>query len=231
MHHAVACSLVAIFPAALLTTLINLKRGRVDLRLAFSIEAGAAFLAIAGAYVTQMVSPEALRITFGVVITSLGVRLFVEERARSQGKIPDHSQYLLNRMPPFLHGQDEEKEYTVSLPGTFAVGGTAGFFAGMLGIGGGFLKTPALVHSFGVPARIAAATSLATVAVTSLIGAYTHFQLGHLDVPLARFVVTGFVLGALAGNLMDRKVEEDFRRKLIALNLLLAGLVMLMAPH
>lgn len=231
MHHAVACSLTAIFPSAFFTTALNIWRGRVDFRLAVSIEVGAACLAVLGAYSTALVSAEALRWIFGTVITGLGVRLWLAERERARGHEPDYSASRINQWPPFLQGENQGDHYRVSLPGSFAVGGVAGFFAGMLGIGGGFLKTPALVHSFGVPARVATATSLATVAFTACIGSFTHYRLGHLDVELAKFVVVGFLSGAVAGNLIDRKVDEANRRKLIAFNLLLAGLVMVLVPR
>lgn len=230
MHQAVACSLTAIFPAAFLTTVVNIWRGRVDFRLAVSIEVAAACLAVAGAYATHLVSAESLRWIFGGVIGVLGVRLLLEERARAQGHEPDFASRRINQLAPFLEGENQGDHYRVSVPGSFSVGGVAGFFAGMLGIGGGFLKTPALIHGFGVPARVATATSLATVAVTACIGSYTHYRLGHLDLELAQWVVLGFVSGAIAGNIVDRKVEEALRRKLVAINLVLAGLVMLLAP-
>jgi len=210
MHTAVSASLAAIFPAAVFSTAVNLYRGRVDLRLAGALEVGAVVAAVGGAAAAHALPGATLRTAFGLVVGALGLRLTLAGQAAH------------------LEGQDGEVTYRVSVPGAIGVGGVAGFLAGLLGIGGGFLKSPALVHVFRVPARVAAATSLATVAVTSGVGAFSHYRLGHLDPGVTGAITGGFLVGALVANLGDRKLADESRRKLIAWSLLAAGLVMLL---
>ncbi len=61
-----------------------------------------------------------------------------------------------------------------------AVGLMAGFFSGLLGIGGGVIIVPALVLLLGFAMRTAIGTSLAIVVPTALAGAILHFQEGNL---------------------------------------------------
>lgn len=226
MHAAVAGCLAAIFPSACLSSIRNIQRGKVDFRIAGLIEVAAVVMAVAGSYAAHYVSADALRTVFGVAVGLIGLKLVV---GLASGE--DESEAgpgLLNRLPPFLHRAGTR--HPISIPGTFGMGGVAGFLAGMLGIGGGFLKSPSLVHLFGLPADIAAATSLATVAVTAFVGSVSHYRLGHVEPHVTSYLVAGFLGGALLGSALDGKVDEVTRRKLIAFTLLVSGASMLLVP-
>jgi len=73
-----------------------------------------------------------------------------------------------------------------------------GFFAGLLGIGGGFIITPALVLLLGLPMGTAVGTSLAIIVVNSASGFTAHLSDSALDWP----VVLMFAAAAIAGSLV-----------------------------
>lgn len=248
IHQAVGASLAAIFPAAFLSTVLNLRRGTVELGVALPLEAAAVVAAVGGAHVAHLVPGPWLKRVFGVMVGALGLRLVHQLRVDAAAGAPaddpdaaaaaedsaedsreDPAPSLLNRFPPFLACSREGRRVEVSAPGVFTVGGVAGFLAGLLGIGGGFLKTPSLIHVFGLPARTAAATSLATVMVTAGVGAVSHYRLGHLEPRLGAILMSSFLVGALLANLGDRRVGERSRRRLIAFSLVLAGGAMLLS--
>jgi len=88
-----------------------------------------------------------------------------------------------------------------------ALGVTAGFLAGLLGIGGGMLMVPFLtliLAARGVdPAlavKMAVATSMATILFTSLSSLRAHHGHGAVRWPLVRGLAPGIVLGGLAGG-------------------------------
>ncbi|QNP48977.1 sulfite exporter TauE/SafE family protein [Diaphorobacter aerolatus] len=90
-----------------------------------------------------------------------------------------------------------------------ALGVGAGLLAGMLGVGGGQVVVPGLLYLFHVNhfpeqhlVHLALGTSLATIAVTSLSSAWSHYRLGSIDIPLARRMAPGIVVGAVIGGLM-----------------------------
>ena len=64
--------------------------------------------------------------------------------------------------------------HAVSLPALALVGLLVGCIAGMFGMGGGFLLTPALMYVFGVPAPIAVGSSLCQTCGTSLASFLTN---------------------------------------------------------
>jgi uncharacterized protein len=88
-----------------------------------------------------------------------------------------------------------------------ALGVSAGFLAGLLGIGGGMLMVPFLtliLSARGVdPAlavKMAVATSMATILFTSLSSLRAHHGHGAVRWPLVRGLAPGIVLGGLVGG-------------------------------
>lgn len=89
------------------------------------------------------------------------------------------------------------------------VGVAAGLLSGTLGLGGGVVVVPALLYLFGVMgfnsqtlAQQAIATSLATIAITSISAIASHHRLRLLRAALVRPLVPGVALGAFSGALL-----------------------------
>lgn len=89
-----------------------------------------------------------------------------------------------------------------------AIGAAVGFFAGLLGIGGGMVLVPMLVFVFtakGFPAahmmHFALATAMASVAFTSLSSVRAHHRHAGVDWAVARAMAPGIVVGSLGAAL------------------------------
>jgi len=76
----------------------------------------------------------------------------------------------------------------------FAIGVVSGF----VGVGGGFLMTPALII-LGFPAHLAVGTSLAWVMGNSIVGTLRHRQLGNVDMKLGLWMMVGTMSGVEIG--------------------------------
>ena len=90
-----------------------------------------------------------------------------------------------------------------------AIGALAGFIAGLLGIGGGAVIVPLLVFAFtsqGVPEthllHLALATTMATIAFTSVSSARAHHSHGSVDWSMARIMLPGMLTGAFIAALI-----------------------------
>ena len=88
----------------------------------------------------------------------------------------------------------------------FALGLLIGYFAGLLGIGGGMLMVPFMVFvlsSQGVAEavllKVAVATSLTTICFTSLSSVWAHHRKGAVLWPVALVLAPGILIGSLAG--------------------------------
>lgn len=89
------------------------------------------------------------------------------------------------------------------------IGAVVGFFAGLLGIGGGVIMVPLLVMVFtahGLPSphvlHLALGTTLATIAFTSLSSMRAHHRRGAVDWGIARAMSPGILIGSFAAALV-----------------------------
>jgi uncharacterized protein len=96
------------------------------------------------------------------------------------------------------------------------IGIFAGFFAGLLGIGGGLITVPALLlifHRLGFPAetimQTAIGTSLAAMVFTSASSAWAHYLkkgvYWHIFIPLIPGIFIGSILGAFIVSILPSK--------------------------
>jgi uncharacterized membrane protein YfcA len=102
-----------------------------------------------------------------------------------------------------------------------------GVISGFVGVGGGFIMTPALII-LGVPAHYAVGISMLWVMGNSLIGAIRHHQEGNVDIKLAcitaLFVIGGIEAGVRLLNFaQSRGMAEESVLYVSIIVLLLVG--------
>ena len=103
-----------------------------------------------------------------------------------------------------------------------------GALSGLIGIGGGVLITPALIYLFGFSQHDAQGTTLALlVPPIGILGAWTYFQQGYVDIKVALLICLGFVFGGLIGAKFAVDIPEVFLRRIFAAAIILVGLKML----
>ncbi len=97
-----------------------------------------------------------------------------------------------------------------------ALGAFTGFFAGLLGIGGGSVMVPLLVMTFaaqGFPnseiLHMALGTSMAAIVFTSLSSLRTHHQHGAIIWPVVKSITPGILLGTLLGSKLASHVPTQ----------------------
>ena len=96
------------------------------------------------------------------------------------------------------------------------VGFTVGIVGGFIGVGGGYMVTPALIV-FGFPGYMASGIDMTHIAGKGLVSTLRHRQLGNIDWTLALTMVAGTMLG----------VELGVRTLVYFKNLGIAGIVLL----
>lgn len=90
------------------------------------------------------------------------------------------------------------------------IGAVSGLFAAMFGIGGGVVIVPLLMLVARMPPRMAAATSLATLILTSLIGVVRYAGTDHVDWLGAALIGIPAVVGVLIGIRFQRRLPADW---------------------
>ena len=86
-----------------------------------------------------------------------------------------------------------------------AVGALAGFLGALFGVGGGIVLVPLLLARR-FPARMASATSLAAILITSIAGSITYGFHGDLKPGAAAMIGLPAVAGVVAGAALQQRL-------------------------
>jgi uncharacterized protein len=222
-HQAAPLGLLSVAAGSLAAGPVQLAAGLVHHRLAVVTETAASAGAVTGAIVAAAVPAPALARVLGV--TALGAAAIAVWR---RGALEPPSGALAaeepGEWPGTLWGAYRTDGgvvpyHAVRLGRGLGVVGLAGVIAGAVGVGGGFIKTPALSEIMGVPVKVAAATTTFTVGVTAAAGLTVFAVQGRLDTAAGAAVVLASIAGGFSGTRVQDRMDPS------ALRLVVAGLV------
>lgn len=111
----------------------------------------------------------------------------------------------------------------IEIVGLVLIGLSAGFLAGLLGVGGGVVIVPAMVLLLGFDQHVAQGTSLVVVIPAALTGSWTHHRNGRLVLRDALLLAMGGVVGAGAGSILALSLDDGLLRRLFGLFLLITA--------
>lgn len=100
----------------------------------------------------------------------------------------------------------EKSRISISLWVLLGVSFAIGILAGFMGVGGGFIKMPALIYLMGVPSVIAVGTSLFEIMIAGSYGLVRHSMSGNVLIYAAFLMVLGAAVGSQIGALATRYV-------------------------
>ncbi len=105
------------------------------------------------------------------------------------------------------------------MPLTFLlIGLAAGVLSGLFGVGGGILIVPALVLLSNFPTKLAVGTSLGALLLpVGLLGVFTYWHHGNVNVRAALFVALGLTAGVLIGARLAHGIHQGMLQRLFAL--------------
>ena len=221
MRTAVAASSVSIIATSTGAAVAYLNDKLTNIRVAMWLEMGTATGAMTGALVAGYVNQRVLFILFGALLGYSGYNM-VKTRGRDKDARvePDRVSRRL-RLAGSYHdlalAKQVEYQVTHSVPALIIMY-FSGIAAGLLGIGAGIFKVPAMDQVMGMPFKASTATSNFMIGVTAASGAVVYFARGDVKPLVAGPVVLGVLLGALAGaRLMVRMKAATVRRLFIPL--------------
>lgn len=212
--------LLAMVPFTAVATFRNIQNKYVNFRIGFFIQIGAIIGVLVGAQYSSVLPNLVLKIMFLSVVIYLLISLQVKDK--SEFNLAAQIYFLLNRLPPHVTivGLSNNR---VSISALVILGIVAGFFSGLLGIGGGFMMVPLFIIGMRLPVKIAVGTSLFMILMTSSVGAIQHALLDHVRYYLSFILAAGMILGAVMGAWLLEKISERKLKKLISLILVLAA--------
>jgi uncharacterized membrane protein YfcA len=173
-----------------------------NLRVAMFLEIATTTGAISGAYVAGLISVHWLYLVFGVVMGYSALMMFRKRRAAVADDSPPDA--LADRLrlhdSYFDESLGREVSYRVARPGIgLALMYVAGVVSGLLGIGSGALKVPAMDLAMRLPIKVSTATSNFMIGVTAAASAGVYFARGDINPFIAAPVAAGVLGGSTAG--------------------------------
>jgi len=230
VHHAVATSIVTVIATSSAAASANVERGTANMRLGMTLEVATSVGAIAGGLTAAVVAPRVLEAIFAVVL--LPTAAIMWRRSEPTGAVEPNDSAALD--PGELGGSYLEAAtgrrvvYRVRrLWAGLTVSFAAGNLSGLLGIGGGVFKVPALHLLCGVPIRAAAATSNFMIGVTAAASAFLYYGRGEVRPGATAAAVLGVLAGSALGSALSPRMGGGLVRKLFAVLLGLVAIQML----
>jgi uncharacterized protein len=109
------------------------------------------------------------------------------------------------KIPPMIHFKTAQIYCTAWLP--ILVSFLTGWLAGILGIGGGLIRMPALIYFVGAPTHVAVGTDLFEVMISGLYGAGTYTYKGRTELVAALIMLIGAAVGAQVGTVATKYIK------------------------
>jgi uncharacterized membrane protein YfcA len=239
MHHAVATSIVTVIATSSAVASANVERGTANMRLGMTLEIATALGALTGGLVAAWLSASTLEVLFGFLLLPVAALMWRGKGHESAPVLEAQNSHTpvqaeaKERELDVLGGQYEERgmgavRYRVQrLWAGLGISYIAGNVSGLLGVGGGIFKVPALHLVCGVPIKAAAATSNFMIGVTAAASATLYYGRGDVWPALTAAVTLGVLFGSVVGSLLNRRIEGRIVQKVFALLLLATSLEML----
>jgi hypothetical protein len=148
-----------------------------------------------------------------LVFTDVAKRKKKEREARASGRQLDalatgiewHKTLHKIKIPPVIHFKRAGIRCSAWLP--IGVSFFTGWLAGVLGIGGGLIRMPALIYLVGCPTHIAVGTDLFEIAISGLYGAASYSYKGRTELLAAIIMLMGASIGAQIGSVATKYVK------------------------
>ncbi|WP_158853627.1 sulfite exporter TauE/SafE family protein [Halorhabdus sp. CUG00001] len=225
---AVGSGMAFVFGTAVIATLKHRDLGQVDYKLGGLMIVGTTAgieVGRIGLYFLQDQGLAELVVGVTYVVLLGGVGLFVTRNAlKNDGDdgggdhhdpdaeidpdaIPDIAKQIQSyTVPPMLSISGGIR---VSLWMILGVAFATGLLSGFLGVGGGFIRMPAMFYLIGVPVPIAVGTDLFEIVFSGGLGSFLYGLEGGVDLSIVAPLLAGSALGARIGSTATSLVEES----------------------
>jgi uncharacterized membrane protein YfcA len=246
IHYAIGASIVSVIATSSGAAVRYVRDHISNLRMGMFLEVATTTGAITGAFVGGLLKGATLFFIFGALMLYSCVVMFQRgrlERASMVGaldpealaQMPDDQKSLGRRLARRLRLDSQYYDaalkrkigYRVQgVPLGFALMYVGGLVSGLLGIGGGALKVPAMDIAMRVPMKVSTTTSNFMIGVTAAASAGVYFSRGDINPLIAAPVAIGVLLGALLGAQLLIRIRGTIIRQIFVVVLVLTALEM-----
>jgi uncharacterized protein len=211
---AIGASIISVIATSSGAAAAYVREHLTNLRVAMFLELGTTTGALTGAFIGGLLAGRWLFIVFAAVLGVSALAMFQKRHSDPRAAVP--ADRIADRLG--LHGQYVNYQgETIAYRVTHCLRGlglmyAAGIVSGLLGVGSGVLKVPAMDLGMHLPMKVSSATSNFMIGVTAAASAGVYFMRGQVDPFIAAPVAAGVLVGALIGSrLMPRLQSKTLR--------------------
>jgi len=227
---AIGASIVSVIATSSGAAAAYVRDRLANMRVAMFLELGTTLGAITGAYLAGIIHPRWLFILFGLILAYSAVAMLRGRRvSEEEREVGPWARVLRLRSSYFDHASGEEIIYQpvrarIGL-GLMYIAGTV---SGLLGIGSGALKVPAMDLAMELPIKVSTATSNFMIGVTAAASAGVYFSRGQIDPFIAAPVAVGVMAGAFVGSRTLGRIDSRSMRMTFVVVLVVIAAQMLL---
>jgi uncharacterized membrane protein YfcA len=227
IRYAAGASIVSVIATSSGAAAAYVRERMTNLRVAMLLEIATTTGALSGAFLAGTIGGRWLFVIFGVVLAYSAIAMLRKRDDQTAENVPPSA--LADRLK--LHGSyfdqalGREIGYRVThVPLGAALMYVAGLVSGLLGIGSGSLKVPAMDLAMRLPIKVSTATSNFMIGVTAAASAGVYFSRGDIDPFIAAPVAAGVLVGATLGShLLGRLKGQSIRTVFIIVLLVISA--------
>ena len=226
---AIGASIISVIATSSGAAAAYVRDRMANLRLAMFLEIGTTAGAITGAYLAGLLHPRWLFILFGVVLGYSAI-VMLKGRREVEGErvVGTLTRHLRLNASYFDPSEGEEVHYQpVRARLGLLLMYIAGIMSGLLGIGSGALKVPAMDLAMELPIKVSTATSNFMIGVTAAASAGVYFARGQIDPFIAAPVAIGVLAGSFIGSRTLGKLSSRAVRVTFVIVLIVVSVQML----
>jgi uncharacterized protein len=231
---AIGTSIVAVLGTSISASRQFFRKNITNVPLGLTLEIPTTIGSIVGSLTIAYLENKVVFIIFGIFTISSGIFTYLKNQISTSktGNENDkankkfHSSYDSEY---FEESTGEKIKYGVknihygSIASIFA-----GLFSGLLGVGGGIIKVPAMNIFMGVPIKVAAATSNYMIGITAVVSSIIYFYNGYINPVITIPVVIGVLAGGTIGSLITGKLKSKNIVLFLLIIFLIIGIVMML---
>ncbi len=214
IHVAIGTSLGVVIFSSLSGALAHYRRGNVAWQKSVRLAATGVPGSILGAVTASSLSAGIMRVAFGILLTIVAARMFIEKDVVAKGLREDAWIF-------------------------YVIGLAMGFASSLFGIGGGVVAVPMMVAVCGLPVLSAVGNSIAAIFFLSVAGTATYavlnpphdvtlpMTIGYINVPAWLSIAAFAMIAANLGARVATAMHGARLRRVFAVVLALVGLKMI----
>lgn len=233
IRYAIGASIVSVIATSSGAAAAYVRERMTNMRVAMVLELATTSGALSGAYLAGRVGGRWLYIIFGLVMGYSALMMFRKRQDASAEEAGQISAPWADYLRLHASYEDERAGKKVSYRVVRTRVGLglmylAGVVSGLLGVGSGALKVPAMDLAMRLPIKVSTATSNFMIGVTAAASAGVYFMRGDIDPFVAAPVATGVLIGATLGSRLLGRLQSSVIRGVFVVVLLWVSAHMLL---